>query len=442
VTGDAHRPALQGEGQAIEYAVRMRQFAQQALLSSMAARRAVTTDHIDEIAGLLATMHAGIAVAGADTPYGLPGDIHHWVMENFEHIRPVLQDTMQRQHLHRLEQWCQGEFENKRSVIQGRKEGGYVRECHGDLHLGNLAQVDGRITPFDCIEFNPSLRWIDVMSEAAFLMMDLQDRGYPDLAYRFLNGYLQRSGDYAGIRILRYYLVYRALVRAKVAVLRLQQAEAAGVKARAVWDEYTSYTELARRYSGLVAPALIITHGVSGTGKSWYAGRLAVSQGAIQIRSDVERKRLYGYSMNANTKSGIQTGIYSAEAGMKAYARLADLARYVIEGGYTAIVDAAFLEHAERARFRALATRLGVPFVLLSFAADEGTLRERIRMRQASGTDASEAGLEVLQAQLGSLEPLQSGEREYTVTVEASENPPVAEVRRRIVEKMNPVAAG
>ena len=442
VTGQVERPVLQDGGRPIEYAVRMRQFAQQALLSRLAADHTLTTGHIDEITGLVWTIHGRAAVAGVDEPYGRPGDIHHWVMENFEYIRSAPDSTLQRQQVDHLEQWCEREFQDKQGVLEARRDKGFVRECHGDLHLGNMVLVDGRITPFDCIEFNPALRWIDVMSETAFLVMDLQDRGYPDLAYRFLNGYLQKSGDYAGVRVLRYYLVYRALVRAKVAALRLQQAVAASREAKTAWSEYASYVKLSRDYAGSPGPALIITHGVSGTGKSWYARRLAVSQGAIQIRSDVERKRLYGYPMNADTGSGIRTGIYSAEAGMKTYARLAELATYVIEGGFTAVVDAAFLKYAERDRFRELAARLGVSFVLLSFTADENTLRDRIRVRQAAGTDPSEAGMEVLQSQLRSQEPLQSDEREYAILVEASENPPIADIINRVVAKTNPGAAG
>jgi aminoglycoside phosphotransferase family enzyme/predicted kinase len=442
VTGDARRPALQGTGQPIEYAVRMRQFSQQALLSSMAAHHALTTEYIDELTALVAAMHARADVAGAGEPYGLPGDIHHWVMENFQHIRPVLQDTAQRERLEDLERWCEREFRHKHDAVKARKDTGFIRECHGDLHLGNLALVDGRITPFDCIEFNPCLRWIDVMSETAFLMMDLQDRGYRDLAYRFLNGYLQKGGDYRGVRILRYYLVYRALVRAKVAVLRLQQPVQASDVTRAGWGEYASYMQLAWHYASSSAPGLIITHGLSGSGKSWYASRLAVRQGAIQIRSDVERKRLYGYQMNANTGSGIHSGIYSEGASFKTYTRLAELARDVIEGGYTAVVDAAFLRHADRKHFRKLAARLGVPFVMLSFSADEETLRERIRMRQACGKDPSEAGIEVLQAQLGFREPLHSYEQEHAILVEASGNPTVADIAKRVAERMNPVVAG
>ncbi|MGB7930889.1 MAG: AAA family ATPase [Gammaproteobacteria bacterium] len=439
VRGGAEHPSLQRDGRPIEYAVRMRQFSQHALLSAMASCHGVTPEHIDEIAGLVAAMHARAAVAGASAQYGQPRDIHHWVMENFVHIRTAPMDSNRREQLDQLERWCQREFQIKESVIQSRKTDGFVRECHGDLHLGNLALIDGRITPFDCIEFNPHLRWIDVMSEIAFLVMDLQDRGYPELAYRFLNALLQQTGDYAGVRMLRYYLVYRALVRAKVAALRLNQAAKSAETEDAAWTEYESYVQLASSYAGSVNPALIITHGVSGTGKSWVASRLAVSLGAIQVRSDVERKRLFGYRLDAKTGSGVQTGIYTAEAGLQTYAHLADLARWLIEGGYTVIVDAAFLRHNERARFRLLAGKLGVPFVLLNFSADKETLRKRIRVRQSSGRDPSEAGIDVLEAQLRSQEPLVFDEREHAVAVETSRDSSVDDLAARIIVKTRPV---
>jgi uncharacterized protein len=428
VRGSVEHPAWHGEGPAIEYAVRMRQFSQQALLSSLASRQGITRDHIDEIAALVADMHAGAAVADVGEQYGSPQIIHHWVVENFTHIRPALRHNGRREQLVRLEQWCDREYRSKESVLLTRRSQGFIRECHGDLHLGNLALINGRITPFDCIEFNPQLRWIDVMSEGAFLMMDLQDRGYPELAYHFLNVLLQQTGDYAGVRILRYYLVYRALVRAKVAVLRIGQAAATADRDDETWSEYDSYMRLAAGYAESAAPALIITHGVSGSGKSWMASRLALRLEAIQVRSDVERKRLFGYDMDARTGSAVQAGIYTVEAGRQTYARLAELARYLIEGGYTAIVDAAFLKREERERFRLLAGRLEVPFVLLDFFADEDVLRERICARQASGTDPSEAGVDVLAAQLRTREPLDSFERRHAVAIDASREPSVEDV--------------
>ena len=320
-----------------------------------------------------------------------------------------------------------------------RRAEGFVRECHGDLHLGNLTLVDGRITPFDCIEFNAQLRWIDVISEAAFLVMDIQDRGYPELGWRFLNGYLQYTGDYAGVRLLRYYLVYRALVRAKVAILRCGQAAAADAQ-QAARAEYQAYMDLAVSYVDTRVPVLLITHGVSGSGKSWYAAQLAERLGAIQLRSDVERKRLHGYRADADTGSAVQSGIYSQTASEQTYARLAELAADVIAGGYPVIVDATFLQQAQRSRFRELAATHGVPFVLLHFEADRDTLLRRVRKRRAAKTDPSEAGIEVLEAQLASQQPLLADEQAGLISVDSAAGLPLDDLLGRLARYMEPVS--
>jgi len=409
ISGTPEQPSLQPGGEPIEYAVKMVQFPQAGLLSCLAGQHALTPGHIDELATLLSGMHAAVDSADEGSGHGLPDDIHHWVMENFGHIRPALRTTGQQQQLEGIEVWCQQEFSARRGMLEQRRCNGFVRECHGDLHLGNLAVIEGRITPFDGIEFNLQLRWIDVMSEVAFLVMDIRDRGYPPWSFRLLNGYLQHTGDYAGLALLRYYLVYRALVRAKVAVLRQVQA-ASTLDREDAWHQYSAYMQLAAHYVKPPRVALIITHGVSGSGKSFHAAQLAEQLGAIRIRSDVERKRLYGYSTEAKTQSGIQAGIYSKDSGKRSYDRLAELARTVIEAGYPVIVDATFLRHEGREQFRQLSGSLTVPFVLLHFDADHDTLYARIRDRQAAGGDPSEAGIEVLESQLASQEPLTAAE--------------------------------
>ncbi|MGD2137591.1 MAG: AAA family ATPase [Gammaproteobacteria bacterium] len=431
ITGRAENPSLGGDGAVIEYAVKMRRFPQEGLLSTIAGDKQLQAAQVDMIADLVAGMHGQVAVAGEDSAYGLPDDIHHWMGENFEQIRPHLHTATQRQVPETLEKWCAREYQARHDDMVRRRANGFVRECHGDLHLGNLALIDGRIVPFDCIEFNPKLRWIDVMSEAAFLVMDLRERGYPGLAQRFLNTYLQHTGDYAGIRLLRYYLVYRALVRAKVAILRLAQVGSTRDET-AAWNEYTGYMRLAAQYAKAPPPALVITHGLSGSGKSWYASRLVELLGALQLRSDSERKRLYGYDPDADTASGAHTGIYTAAASARTYTRLAELARDLISGGYPVIVDAAFLKFAERERFRRLAAELDVPFVLLHFEADRDILRRRIGARRAAGTDPSEADVSVLELQLDSREPLQAGERERMITVDTGTGYPVEWLARQL----------
>ena len=298
--------------------------------------------------------------------------------------------------------------------MQQRRQQGYVRECHGDLHLGNMTLINGRVVLFDCIEFNPMLRWIDVVSEVAFLVMDLVHLGYDGYAYRFLNRYLQHTGDYHGLALLRYYLVYRALVRAKVVLLRVAQNPDAVICAQAR-SEYAIFANLAERFTKANRTVLIITHGFSGSGKSTYASQLAEQIGAMQIRSDLERKRLFGYSAQATTNSGIDSGVYTKEAGEKTYNHLAELAKVVLDAGYSAIIDAAFLKSGQRDLFRQLANECKVKFTIIAFQATEETLCERIRQRQ---NDVSEATVNVLYQQQQTAEPLSSSEQAHAVKVD------------------------
>ncbi len=435
ITGSVTKPVLNGSGEPLEYAVKMRRFSQDCLLGKLAADRRLLPGHIDELAALLAGIHGTVDRAGEATEFGSADGIHHWVMENFVHIRSALRPDVINARLAMLENWCQQEFNAVRDDLELRRRNGFVRECHGDLHLGNLALVDGRITPFDCIEFNPQLRWIDVMSEAAFLMMDLLDRGYAELAYRFLNAYLQHTGDYAGLRVLRYYLVYRALVRAKVAALRFAQSSLHPDSSTGDLAEYDGYIGLAANWAATPRPCMVIMHGVSGSGKSWYARQLAEKLGAIQLRSDIERKRLYGYRADANTGSDVQAGIYSQAASEKTYAQLARLAGSVLAGDLPVIVDAAFLKQGERQHFQQLAKSLGVPFAILHVEADEPVLIARIARRRQLGNDPSEAGVDVMKSQLATQEPLLASEMDDVLPIETTAADSLDALIRRLQSK-------
>jgi len=413
ITGTPEQPKIGGTGVTIEYAVKMLQFPSGALLSERAQCDQLDAGEIDQLAGLIARFHETIAVAGADSPYGTDDTIHHWFVENFDHIRPLLGNTPQRQQLHALQTWGDAQWCNMAQFMRSRKQQGYVRECHGDLHLSNMTLIDGKVTLFDCIEFNPELRWIDVISEVAFLVIDLMHYGYEPYAFRFLNRYLQHTGDYAGLALLRYYLVYRALVLAKVALLRRAQQDH-----QAVCPEYAVFADLAERFIGKAQPALIITHGYSGSGKSTWASRLAEKITAIQLRSDVERKRLFAYQPLDNTGSDINQGLYAPAAGQQTYRRLAELARTVLDSGFSVIVDAAFLKIEQRELFRQLASDCNVPFLIIDFQASEAEMSRRIQHRQQQQNDASEATLAVLQQQLQSAQNLSSDEQASSLTID------------------------
>lgn len=419
ITGTIERPAIGGPGPALEYAVKMREFAQDALLSRVLARGELTPADIDALAAIVADFHGRVAVARADSPYGTPGDIGEYARQNFAQILPLSGDAAARSTLEELRGWTEAEFASRLPAFTQRKEGGYVRECHGDLHLGNIARVDGGIAIFDCLEFNDHLRWIDVMSEVAFLMMDLEDRGRPDFGHRFLDAWLAATGDYAGLAVLRFYLVYRALVRAKVAAMRSTQL-AQGSERVAVESEFGTYLRLAQRYARPPRPALVITHGFTGSGKTTATQALVESTGAVRVRTDVERKRLHGFAADARTGSALDRGLYSTEATRQTYARALAVATDIVDAGGVAIVDGAFLKRWQRDRFRDFASTRALPFAIISFAADPATLRARVEARAARGGDASEADVGVLEHQLRAHDPLDVDERPAVIVYDAT----------------------
>ncbi|MFZ2169511.1 MAG: AAA family ATPase [Methylococcaceae bacterium] len=382
ITGSPEQPKMGGTGEAIEYAVKMIQFPAGLTLSELAECGQLGSDEIDQITAMVADFHETVAKTGEHSPYGESECIKHWFVENFSHIRPLLADDKHRQQLQAIQIWGDHEWDSKAGLMQLRKQQGYVRECHGDLHLSNMTLINGKVTLFDCIEFNPKLRWIDVISEVAFLVIDLLNFGYHRHAYRLLNQYLQRTGDYHGMALLRYYLVYRALVCAKVSLLRhAQQRKDAAVSGQANL-KYPAFANLAERFTQVGQAALIITHGYSGSGKSTIAAQLAENIGALQIRSDIERKRLFGYRAQEHTGSGLDSGLYAREASLKTYQRLADCVKFVLEAGFSAIIDAAFLKAWQRDLFRQLATECNVKFFIVDFQASDEELSRRLRQRQ------------------------------------------------------------
>jgi aminoglycoside phosphotransferase family enzyme/predicted kinase len=418
VTGAYERPRMGGNGTPIEYAVKMRQFPTAMTLKDRVKSGAFGQSEIDQITRLLADFHTRIAKASDDSPFGDSADIKRWFEENYVHLRPRLQSADRLAQLQAIEAWGLAEWRAQSALMEQRKQAGFVRECHGDMHLGNMTLVDGEVVLFDCIEFNPLLRWIDVVSEAAFLMIDLLHFGLDTLAFRFINRYLHHTGDYQGVTLLRYYLVYRALVLAKVSLLRAEQQHDSALREQNL-AEYGVYADLAERFIQASSPMLLITHGFSGSGKSHYANLLAERLGAIQIRSDIERKRLYGFQADQGTGSAPNSGIYTPYATQSTYEMLLAEARTVLESGFTAIIDATFLKSAQRAPFRQLAQQCGIPLKILDFRASDHVLHERILQRQQQ-TDVSEATIEVLQSQRQTAEALSPEERENTITVDSA----------------------
>ena len=409
ITGSVAAPEIGGAGPIIDCAVEMRAFAQDGLWDRVAARGELRAAHVDELASLLSDFHRDATVAETGTRFGGPPQVRAPMLENLDALAGLLDDDASRSRLARLQAWEATAFAELEPAFAQRQRDGCVRECHGDLHLGNVTLIDGVSTVFDCIEFNDDFRWIDVVSDLAFMAMDLRGHGLPQLSHRFVNAYLQRSGDYAGARMLKYYLVHRALVRAKVSALRAGQAQA-GATAPDAAAAARHFLELAELQGASAGAALMITHGLSGSGKTTQTQGLVETAGAIRVRADVERKRLHGLDELARSGSGLNTGLYSEAATRGTYARLCELAIPILQGGMRVVLDATFLRREQRQQACRTAAALGVPFFILDFDADLQQLRHRIAQRAAQGRDAAEADTRVLDAQRESAEPLAADE--------------------------------
>ena len=408
IRGTPEAPHFGDGGELIEAAVVMRRFPDGAQLDEVLTREGLPLERMDELADLIAVFHATAPVVDMAGTLGEPATVYAPMVQNFEQIKPLLDPADGERHaqLERLCLWTEAAYARLAPTLAARREEGFVRELHGDMHLGNMALMEDRIVIFDAIEFNDSFRWIDVMSELAFLLMDLEDRNLPAHARRLLNRYLENTGDYAGLELLRFYQVYRAMVRAKIALLGVAfggtPEQVAEARAR-----YARYVNLAERYTWPGTPRLVITHGFSGSGKSHAALILAESAGLIRVRSDIERQRLFP----ERGEDRLYAGRYDPQATETTYARLLDLAEKMMRAGFGVILDATYLKAGPRRMARALAQSLGAPFHILSVQCPEEIMRQRLHTRTSSGKDASEATLEVLNAQMQGAEALDDEER-------------------------------
>ncbi|MDY7563383.1 AAA family ATPase [Pseudomonas sp. 10B1] len=428
ITGTIDAPKIGGDGEVIEYALKMRQFPQSQLLSTLQANGELTTSHIDEMAKQIAEFHLVAPHVPLEHAQGTPESVMAPVLQNFEQIRALINDTADLQQLDALEAWAQCSFERLKGLLSLRKTDGFIRECHGDIHLGNITLIDGNVVIFDCIEFNEPFRFTDVYADIGFLAMDLEDRGLKSLSRRLISQYLELTGDYQGLELLNFYKAYRALVRAKIALFSLP-TDADPVQRATTLRQYRNYANLAESYSAIPSRFLVITHGVSAVGKSRVAMRLVEALGAIRLRSDVERKRLFANS----SESG---DLYGADASTATYTRLNQLADGILRAGFPVVIDATYLKREQRDAAAKVAEASGAPFLILDCNAPQAVIEGWLALRQAQNNDPSDATLKVIEAQQANREPLGADEILRSKRVETNNSSDidglVAHLRQRL----------
>jgi len=428
ICGSVANPEIGGTGEAIEYAVKMLQFPQSAQLDHQLDADLLREVDLEQLAETVAGYHRNARIIEYGNDREAVRKVRAPMLENFLPLEKAIDMRL----LSRVEKWTRKTLrELKPTLIQRRKDG-FVRECHGDLHLANLARLPSGIAAFDCVEFSSELRNIDVISDIAFLFMDLVARARQDLAAVFLNRYLERTGDYAGMQVFALYFVYHCMIRAKVAAIRSMERARAPERDDDI-DSLKHNLAVAARWIDRRPPRLIAMHGYSGSGKTWLSSRLVSSVPAIRLRSDIERKRAFSADKAGDTAPLTDSGRYSQRSRAEVYQKLFELAELLLGEGLNVIIDASFLRKSDRDAATRLADQCDVAIAFVDTAAHETTLVSRLESRGALGRDASDANVDVLRFQVASADALTDEELGHTVRVATDKDIDIDNVVKRVL---------
>ncbi|HEY8024930.1 MAG TPA: AAA family ATPase [Burkholderiaceae bacterium] len=419
ISGTAHQPQIEMPDTPIEYAVKMPRFPQEYLAHNLIREQKLGTEHAVLIAQKLAAIHRAAPHEKLGPECRSAKLVWQQISDTLRGIASLVDKQCDKSNLDQLFEWCRRECSAKSQHIDRRAIDGFVRECHGDLHLANIVILNGDAAFFDCIEFSDVLRCIDVINDMAFIAMDLCAHQRSDLCYLFINVYLELTGDYEGVLALRLYIVHRALIRHYVTLLRQQKAE----KSADSSDAEPNYIDVAFAWAQPTQPFLVLMHGLSGSGKTSVAGELMQLLPALRVRSDVERKRL-NHPVPGN-KNAFRSGLYSADNTEATYRRLVGLAHSLLLAGFNVVVDACSLQFHQRQLFRVLGRTCGAPFAIFDVEASKMLMQERIRKRAQAGADASDADILVLEQQIHTQDPFTPKERASVVCYESKNFLPI-----------------
>lgn len=398
----------------VEYTLKMRQFPQENLWTSVFDRGELSETHLEELGRTVARFHAESPTDDYIQNFGQSHRIQESINSNYQATEKYIGRVQSRERLEQTKEYTDRFFHQNRELFDQRIAQGKIRSCHGDLHLRNIANWQGKIILFDCIEFNEPFRLVDVMYDVAFVVMDLDARQRNDLANIFLNTYLEETGDWEGLQVLPLYLCRQAYVRAKVTSFLLDDPGITDEEKQQASRNAEYYYQLAWDYTQSRPGRLMVMSGLSGSGKSTVARWVARHVGAIQIRSDAVRKHLAGIPLNQRGEATI----YSEEMTRQTYDRVLELGGILASKGWSVILDAKFDRTIWRKKAMELATATNLPLQILHCQAPLSVMRDRLHRRAG---DIADATAELLDAQLAEAEPLDEIEQNYAIAIDTTQ---------------------
>ncbi|MEN9218994.1 MAG: AAA family ATPase [Gloeomargarita sp. DG_2_bins_126] len=401
-------------GEVVEYAIKMRQFDQEDLWLTCFEQGRLTIQHLENLGEQIARFHQDSPTNEAITRFGSPEMIKRVVDSNYEATEAYTANWGLAREFQEIRAFTDDFLQNHQDWFRERQRLGKIRECHGDLHLGNICFFRGQVCVFDCIEFNEEFRLTDGVYDVAFLVMDLEFRGRRDLAYGFLNRYLELTGDYLAARLLRFYCSIRAYIRAKVNSFLAGDPGAPAALRQEAQATAIAYYRAAWRYGQFTRPQLFVMAGLSGSGKSTVARFLAQKYGAIHIRSDAVRKHLGGISLSE--KGGAE--LYTPVMTERTYGELLRLALALLREGQSVILDAKYDRVQMRQRVLAAVQDVPVTVRIVHTQAPLDILRERLHRRTG---DIADATADLLAQQSAEWEPFTAAELAYVTPVDTTQ---------------------
>lgn len=404
---------LGGKGEIVEYVLKMLAFNQDDLWSARFASGLIGETDMEELGKVVAHFHSQTITDDYIAQFGEIPKVRESVDDNYAQTQKYIGGPQTQQQFDETKAYTDWVFSSMQDVFSRRIFLGKIRECHGDLHLRNIAQSGDKILLFDCIEFNEPFRFVDVIYDVAFAVMDVEARQQKGLANAFLNAYLEQTGDWEGVALLSFYCSRQAYVRGKVTSFLLDDPGVSVEEKQQAHETAAAYYQLAWSYTQRGQGQLFLMSGLSGSGKSTVGKLLARRLGAIHIRSDAVRKHLGGVALDQRGPDDL----YTPEMTKRTYGRVLELGLMLAKLGWPVILDAKYDRQQLRGEAIAAAKSAGLPLQIIHCSAPEAVLRDRLRQRTG---DIADATADLLASQIAGWEPFTPEETPLLLTIDTT----------------------